>query len=400
MENVLNDINNELCLYTYIFKLITHISKLELNDNIYYNEINKLKELYNLNKNHKNSKYTLLDLYVYATFFMKDYKISYIIFQLIYMNICENNEQNILYEKISIENLCTLNNILNKHKIHNKNEFTKICTFKINIKDTNIYKHSFLYFVNDIYIKMKSIYFVEYLDLINKLYENINNTNILFIDFKSNYDINEVFLLIDYISEINNNDLYDIFVNNLSNLSFLYKQNILFIWLRFIYYKDDKNKIVYIAQNIHDDTNILETVEENISNIKINKMYKIGNNDIIENLDYTKYINDISLYINNLSTTSKKFFYDVINQYVNEFYIELLNKSKSCECSICLDIINLPNFSYCINCNNMYHHKCCIELSKISNKCALCRKDLSTYVHIDTLYKYDLYKKIFEKINI
>ena len=96
----------------------------------------------------------------------------------------------------------------------------------------------------------------------------------------------------------------------------------------------------------------------------------------------------------------KNYLCNIMNKYMNNFYIPKINNSQHIDCSICLENIDLNNFGYCNYCNNYFHNKCYYGLMNdcINKKCALCRKDMYKHSIGNNEFKYNLFKKVIENI--
>ncbi len=400
---------NNIDFHIFIFKYILEIIQ---NNEIFYENMTKIIEIYINNGSYK-SEFTLYDLYIYSTYVMENYMISYIIFQIIMKKI--NNYENI---KVNIKNLINFNNLLKKYNIHSEKSYSRLCY--INSSIDYEYMYSFIYFVNNTYIKINQkikesnnelLYEKLYIEEINNYYTYLNKNNIMFlyydityeenkqIIYDSDYDSNDenniivkkkpqnkdikndIMHILYHIVQINNENLYEIIIKNLLNndLSELDEIKLVYDWFRCIY-KEDLKTVV-----IDDNTYIISIFDHK----KLKKTYTIS---------YDIYVNDIMKYLNKCNKNVQAYIYNIMNKYVNHFYIPKYEACKNKGCSLCLENIE-NNFAYCTYCKNYYHNHCYVQLfnMKTNNKvCALCRKDLHKYSIKNTEFIYNLFTNVLK----
>ena len=387
-------------IHLFIFKQIVSISYIT-NIEIYKEYLMKVISIYK-NNYLSYSQFTLYDLYVYSSYIIENYIISYGIFQLIMNNISDFENK-----KANVRKLYLLDDLLRMYNIYVCDDSKRKHITYIRDDKNYEYINKFVYFVNFSYIKLKykKIYVQEnlhnitlflqdfdkmYISNIENLYSYINqNINTftfyeLFVESKEKQ--NDLLYFIDHVITISNNDLYEIFVKKVCNNSSFTESEciyILYTIMRCIYSKDLKMVKIYEENYInHTFENIFFIYDKNI-----NQEYEIN---------YQQYVNDIIHFMNNIQTNIATYMYHIIYKYVNETYMCKKNNCVNKDCCICLESMNdtASRFSHCTFCNNYYHENCFIGLMEKHSNCALCRKNLFSYSIKNSTFKYFLFKNI------
>ncbi len=415
---LLDNVNKDYFHYEMLIIIYTVMlnKDTKMNNKEYYELLNNLYQkkiiqnpLYSNNEEKSSEDYvyiSLFDFFVHTSYICENYDVSLIFMKLI-MNILEslNNDElmNFYSTTVNIDSLYTLiENVTNDNE-----DYLNI--IEKQEKDNNVYINTFTYFVSKLFIHMKKYNLIlkhsininekdeNINDLVNYYYTNIlygeNRKNNYYLKMGKNFDSLESNDIINDLFKVNNKIQYVIFIDSFNksknDITPVCKVFMIMIWLRFIYFKINKNTNQFVSYD------------------SIKKKYYIKklNKEIV--LERKSYINDIILYMNEIHENEEytyNFLIENIKQFVLYDYVEMVQKCNSCQdksCSICLEEVTNTNINICYYCNKVFHDSCINEVWKNGHdECPLCRKYINNSFYTYSNMRYEFLKDILDKINL
>ncbi len=408
-------------LITYLYPLITPIvqeyfhyellnilyaimiNKEGLKYDNYYELLNKLytniikNPLYSTKEEKEREDYnciSLFDIFVHVSYVLEKYDVSLIFLKLILdqMEHMKNEEfVDFCSTSVNIDTLYTLYENIDQTNLQ------YIENIQNDEKETNIYANTITYFIVKLYLYTKARNLNNVYKICNKnitYYVNYYFENVLCSE--SRKDIHYFNMDSNFIPDESVHIIGDLFrVNN----DKFYE---LFI--------DSFNKSIHISKSTK--VFMLNIWMRYIYYI-INKYskhpvscdvktqhYFIGKKTILR----TDYINDIVRYLHYVKENQQNvydFLMENMKQFVYYDYDEMIQKCNHCEdksCSICLDNIeDIKNMNICLYCNKVFHDSCIIQLWRSGNNhCPLCRRNINASFYTYVQVRYDFIKDILD----
>ena len=242
---------------------------------------------------------------------------------------------------------------------------------------------------------------------------NINNLENISLDEIKDNGINLHNL--DHNNDINNQckninqDFTNIIFNNIqqSNFNNLYENNNQISNINFLNINENNNNMYLDNDDINDNHENNNNINDNTNNDNINMSLnhfqtyneelsdkytdELRNNilnitSILQNEYISKYINIVNNFENNIINSEIDYVHENIIIALSEEEFEIIKKNNyysfkdnnQLSCNICLEILEENSELINLNCKHIFHCVCIKNwLTKHSNKCPVCRKEVS-----------------------